>query len=265
MVPALSNSAPFSNTKPLPALIFLLIAALSLPLLGACSNDTEQTGADAGNSRYVEGKPTRLGIGKVYMGRQIAYVMSHEGAGWLERGSREYEERTDLLINNLPIEPDDTVVDMGAGSGYFSRRMALMVPDGEVLAVDIQQEMLDKLMTYANAVDLNNIRPVLATETDPNLPANAVDLVLLVDAYHEFSYPYEVMSAIYNSLKTGGKVVLIEYRAEDPDVPIHPAHKMTQEQSIKEMEAVGLQWVETLDILPRQHFMVFERPAEVAP
>ncbi len=204
--------------------------------------------------------PSRDGIGKFYMGREISQVMGHRGAGWLERSSREAEERTDLLLANLPLEPDDVVADIGAGTGYFSLPMAKRVSEGRVLAVDIQQEMLDLLTARARKAGLNNIEPILGAVDDPRLPPSRVDLVLMVDAYHEFSHPREMMRGIVRGLKPGGKVVLIEYRAEDPKVLIKPLHKMIEVQAIKEMKAVGLRWTETKHFLPQQHFMVFRKP-----
>ncbi|MSR09585.1 MAG: class I SAM-dependent methyltransferase [Gammaproteobacteria bacterium] len=186
--------------------------------------------------------------------------MGHLGAGWLERPTREAEERTDLVLDNLPLEADHVVADIGAGTGYFSLPIARRVLKGRVLAVDIQQEMLDIVASQATSAGIANVEPLLATETDPRLPPGAVDLVLMVDAYHEFSFPLEVMTGIVRGLKTGGRVVLIEYRGEDPRVPILELHKMTQVQARKEMTAVGLEWVETRDVLPQQHFMVFRKP-----
>jgi ubiquinone/menaquinone biosynthesis C-methylase UbiE len=200
------------------------------------------------------------GIGKVYEGREISFVMGHPGAGWLERPTREAEERTDLLLDNLPLEADDVVADIGAGTGYFSLPIATRVPRGRVLAVDIQQEMLDIIASRTKSAGVRNVELLLATETDPRLPPGSVDLVLIVDAYHEFSHPREVMTGIVKGLKTGGRLVLIEYRGEDPSVPILALHKMTQTQARKEMTAVGLRWVETKDVLPQQHFMIFRKP-----
>jgi len=210
--------------------------------------------------RYTEKPPSRDGIGKVYMGREISHVMGHRGAAWLERPTREREERTDLLIGSLPLEADDVVADIGAGTGYFSIPIARRVPEGKVLAVDIQQEMLDIIERRQRNGAPANIEPVLGTINDPNLPSDGVDLILLVDAYHEFSHPYEMGAAMADALKPGGKLVLVEYRAEDPSVPIKPLHKMTEAQSIREMQAVGLEHVRTEDFLPQQHFMVFEKP-----
>jgi SAM-dependent methyltransferase len=211
---------------------------------------------------YRQGKRSRDGIGKFYFDREISQVMGHLGAGWLERPEREREERTDLLIEALPLEADDVVADIGAGTGYFSFRMAKRVPEGRVLAVDIQPEMLAIIQGRIERGDGDNVTPVQGTIVDPGLPGSGVDLILLVDAYHEFSHPAEMASAMARSLVPGGRLVLIEYRAEDPSVPIKPLHKMSEAQARLEMQAAGLEWVRTEDFLPQQHFMVFERPRE---
>jgi SAM-dependent methyltransferase len=197
------------------------------------------------------------GIGKFYMGREIAQVMGHPGAGWLERPGRTEEERTDLLLRELPLKPTDVVVDLGAGTGFFSLPLARVVTRGTVLAVDIQPEMLDMIRERVRAEKITNIETILASETDPHLPVDSVDLVLLVDAYHEFSYPREVMQHVVAALRPQGRVVLVEYRAEDPRVSIKALHKMTVRQARREMSAVGLRWIRTDDLLPQQHLMVF--------
>ena len=209
---------------------------------------------------YEEIRPSRDGIGKVYMGREISHVMGHLGAAWLERPEREREERTDLVIKRLPLEEDDVVADIGAGTGYFSFPMAERVPDGKVLAVDIQQEMLDIVAARAAERGVDNVEPVLGTVTDPGLPDSGVDLVLIVDAYHEFSHPREMGAAIARALKPGGRLVLIEYRGEDPRVPIKRLHKMTEAQAKAEMAAIGLSWERTRDFLPQQLILVFRKP-----
>ena len=221
-----------------------------------------QIQADLGNneSYYELGEASRDGIGKFYMGREISHVMGHLGAGWLERPDRESEERTDLLLQNLALKATDHVADLGAGTGYFSFPIAQQVGTGKVLAVDIEPEML-RLVEQRKLVDgVVNIDTVLANERSPNIPNASVDVVLLVDAYHEFSYPREVMTGVVKGLKPGGRVVLVEYRGEDRSVPIKLLHKMTQRQAIKEMSAVGLQWLRTDDYLPQQHVMVFTKP-----
>lgn len=227
-------------------------------LVGACAQTppAEVTG----DSVYTFGTSTSAdGTGKFYQGREIAHVMGHQGAGWLERSSREEEERTDLLIKALELNPDDVVADIGAGSGYFTFRMSPLVPQGKVLAVDIQQEMLEMITEKKNKRGATNVETILGTVEDPELPRNSVDWVLLVDAYHEFSYPYEMMSQIAEALSPSGKVALVEYRAEDPSIRIKPKHKMTEAQAVKEMQAVGLELVENKDLLPQQHLMIFRK------
>tara|TARA_B110000238_G_scaffold80339_1_gene88501 strand:- start:109 stop:795 length:687 start_codon:yes stop_codon:yes gene_type:complete len=209
---------------------------------------------------YRWGKPDRDGIGKYYMDRQISHVMGHLGAPWLEREGREREERTDLIIANLSLEDNSVVADIGAGTGYFSFPVARRVPGGRVLAVDIQEEMLNIIEKRKKQAGIGNIETVLGSATDPNLPAEKVDLAFIVDAYHEFSHPFEMSQAIFSALKPGGRLVLIEYRGEDASVPIKPLHKMTQQQVRKEMQALGFRWEGTRDFLPQQHFMTFTKP-----
>ena len=211
---------------------------------------------------YETRPATRDGIGKFYMGREIAQVMGHQGAPWLERAEREEEERPQKLVELMALRPTDVVADIGAGTGYFSFRIAPKVPQGRVLAVDIQQEMLDLLRDAAAKRGVKNVEPVLGKVDDPNLPAGQVDVALMVDAYHEFDHPREMMEGIVKGLKPGGRVVLVEYRGEDPEVPIKPLHKMTEAQAKKEMAAVGLRHLKTHPDLPRQHVMVFQKPAK---
>jgi len=209
---------------------------------------------------YTTTRPSPDGIGKVYMGREIARVMSHEGADWLERPGREREEAPSNAIALMDLKPDDVVADIGAGTGYFAFRIAKLVPRGKVYAEDIEQAMIDDLKATIRKDGIKNVQPVLGTDEDPKLPENGVDVVLMVDAYHEFDHPREMMAAIVKSLKPGGRVIDLEYRGEDPDVPIKPHHKMTQAQAKKEMAAVGLEHVKTIEDLPQQHFMVFRKP-----
>lgn len=200
------------------------------------------------------------GIGKFYMGREIAKVMGHTEALWLERSSREREEKPQQVVDILNLKPADVVADIGAGTGYFSFRMAAQVPEGKVLAVDIQPEMLDMINFLKTENHITNVEPILGEEASPNLSAESVDLALMVDAYHEFSAPREMMSGIVKSLKPGGRVVLVEYRGENPFIPIKALHKLTQKQAEKEMSAVGLRWLETKSFLSQQHIMIFEKP-----
>jgi SAM-dependent methyltransferase len=200
------------------------------------------------------------GTGKFYMGREIAQVMGHLAAGWLERPEREREERPELLMRALDLQPGDVVADVGAGSGYFTFRIAPRVGvEGKVLAVDIQREMLDIIRHRMRLLGARNVQPVLGSITDPRLPENGVDLILMVDVYHEFSHPYEMTQAMVRGLKPGGRLVFVEYRLEDPRVPIKLVHKMSEQQVRKEMAVHPVRWVETLDVLPWQHIIVFEK------
>jgi protein-L-isoaspartate O-methyltransferase len=200
------------------------------------------------------------GIGKFYMGREIAHVMGHEAADWLERPEREAEERSTLLLSSLQIKPGDAVADIGAGTGYYTRRLAKVVGDkGAVYAVDIQREMLDLLTNNLTQAGITNVKPVLGTLADPKLPRASVDVILMVDVYHEFSHPYEMAKAMVEALKPGGRMIFVEYRGEDPTVPIKRVHKMTEAQVRKEMAVLPLTWVETLRVLPLQHIIVFRK------
>ncbi len=200
------------------------------------------------------------GIGKFYAGREIAQVMGHQGADWLERPEREEEERPDLLLQCLPLHPGEVAADIGAGTGYLSWRMAKIVGDkGRVYCVDIQPEMLDLLARKMAEHHTTNFQAVLGTNTDTHLPAHSVDLVLMVDVYHEFDYPYEMMQSIVRALKPGGRVVWVEYRAEDPAVPIKLLHKMSEAQVRKEAALLPLQFVEAIEKLPRQHIFIFQK------
>ncbi|MDB9372408.1 class I SAM-dependent methyltransferase [Nodularia sphaerocarpa] len=203
--------------------------------------------------------PSSDGIGKSYMGREIAKVMGHTGAGWLERPRREVEEQPSKIVSALNLQPHDIVADIGAGTGYLSFRIAPLLTEGKVFAVDIQPEMLEIVEFFKQEKHISNVEPILATLTNPNLRSASVDLALMVDAYHELEYPQEVMTAIVKALKPGGKVVLVEYRGENPLIMIKRLHKMTQKQVQKEMQAVGLVWRETKNLLPQQHLMIFEK------
>ena len=197
------------------------------------------------------------GIGKWYMGREIAYVMGFQGIGWLERSEREKEENVSSLIKNMKIKPNEVIADIGAGSGYHAFRIASLVTNGLVYAVDIQPEMLMAIEKTKEFKKVENIKTILGTEKTVELPKNSVDKILMVDVYHEFSFPVEMINSIKNALKPNGEVFLIEYRAEDLNVPIKRIHKMTEEQAVKEMKVAGLVLKENIDNLPWQHCMVF--------
>jgi precorrin-6B methylase 2 len=198
------------------------------------------------------------GTGKFYMGREIAQVMGPGGIPWLDRSGRDEEERPDVVIDALKLHGGETVVDLGAGSGYFTFRIAPKVGSrGKVVAVEIQDEMIDALRRRAKEQKVANIEIVKGTESDPHLSANSIDVVLLVDVYHELAYPFEVMTAVRKALKPGGRVVFVEYRKEDPKVAIKGLHKMTVAQLEREMQAVGLVRLQTVETLPLQHIVIF--------
>ncbi|WP_324282425.1 class I SAM-dependent methyltransferase [Cyanobacterium aponinum UTEX 3221] len=201
----------------------------------------------------------RDGIGKYYLGREIAKVMGHQEFLWLERPSREAEEQPSKVIEALNLQPTDTIADIGAGSGYFSFRIAKKVPQGLVYAVDVQPEMIDIIDFLVKESPDLPVLPMLGSETSPNLPPESINFALMVDTYHEFNHPREMMENIVKTLKPQGKVVLVEYRKENPLIMIKGVHKMSEKQVKKEMEAVGLKWLKTDEFLPQQHYLVFEK------
>ena len=210
-----------------------------------------------GQDRYKIRTGDPNGINKWYMGRQIAQVMSHYGIDWLEREEREMEENTSLLLKNLSVKPGMLIADIGAGSGYHSALLSKMVGTGKVFAVDVEPEMIAYLNERIKQEKLARIVPVLSTEQKVSLPDNTVDMMLLVDVYHEFSYPYEMALSMRAALKSGGKLVLVEFRSEDKSVPIKTIHKMSEAQAIKEFKAAGFTFDKNIDNLPWQHCMVF--------
>jgi len=237
----------------------MFVAARKFVLVGFCLLAASAGLAQTPNYTY-RAVHDPDGIGKFYAGREIAQVMGHQGADWLERPERQEEERPDLLLQSLPLHPGDAVADIGAGTGYMSWRMAKIVGGkGRVYCVEIQQEMLDLLAKKMAEHQTTNFQSVLGTVTDTHLPTNSVDVVLMVDVYHEFDHPYEMMQSILRALKPNGRVVWVEYRGEDPDVPIKLLHKMTEAQVRKEAALLSLQWVETIEKLPRQHIIVFKK------
>ena len=215
--------------------------------------------ADNNDTKYTYKRGDYNGIGKWYMGREVAYLMGFQGINWLERSEREIEEDVSTLIKNMEIKTDDTIADIGAGSGYHVFRMAPLAENGLVYAVDIQPEMLEAIELKKRSKRVSNVETVLGSEKSINLPKNSLDKILLVDVYHEFSYPAEMVGSIKNALKSNGQLFLIEYRGEDSSVPIKKIHKMTVKQSIKEMEAAGFRLKENIDNLPWQHCMIFEK------
>jgi protein-L-isoaspartate O-methyltransferase len=206
---------------------------------------------------YSYRQPSFDGTGKYYMGREIAQVMGHQGSGWLERPDRATEEQPQKMIAALELKPTDVVADIGAGTGYISQLLARQVPEGKVLSVDIQPEMIALLQQRIKKSKTTNIQTQLGTEQSPELPVESIDLAIMVDAYHEFSYPHEMMVGIVAALKPGGRVVLAEYRGEDPQVFIKPHHKTTQKQIQYEMKDVGLKLIKNESVLPQQHLLFF--------
>jgi ubiquinone/menaquinone biosynthesis C-methylase UbiE len=205
------------------------------------------------------------GIGKFYLGREIAHVMGHAAATWLERPEREEEENPKKLIELLKFKDGEVVADIGAGSGYYTFRIAgLVAPKGKVLAVDIQKEMLDIIRDRMKKEGVTNVEPVLGEEADPKLKDESVDTILLVDVYHEFAFPYEMTEKMVKALKPGGRMVFVEFRLEDNKVPIKLVHKMTEKQVLKEMgEFKELTHAGTSAQLPWQHVITFvKQPAK---
>ncbi|HET7765814.1 MAG TPA: methyltransferase domain-containing protein [Burkholderiales bacterium] len=227
---------------------FLWVALLALP------------SASAADSRYTAVHATPDGIGKVYLGREIAKVMSYTGAYWLERPERKEEENPERVLAELDLRPGMIVADVGAGSGYYSSRMAERVgPNGVVYAVDVQSEMIEILRMQMKQRRVTNVKPILGTETNPRLPAAKLDLAVMVDVYHEFEYPYEMLAAIVKALKPGGRVAFVEFRGGDPKVPIKAVHTMTEAQVRKEAEVQPLEWVKTVSSLPWQDIIVLRK------
>jgi ubiquinone/menaquinone biosynthesis C-methylase UbiE len=209
---------------------------------------------------YVGAQDATSPAARFYKGREIAQTMHYEGAAWLTRESRQREEDCEKLLTALGVKPGEIVCDMGCGNGFYSLELAKLVGEkGKVLAVDIQREMLQLLKERAADEKINNIELIHGTVVDPKLPERSVDLMLMVDVYHEFSHPEEMLAAIRKSLKTNGRVALVEFRAEDPNVPIKPLHKMSKEQIMKEFPPSGFKLVEEFDELPWQHLMFFQR------
>jgi ubiquinone/menaquinone biosynthesis C-methylase UbiE len=229
----------------------LLLCVLIATISASCNAQERYT--------YKSGDPN--GIDKWYMGRQIAWVMGHQGISWLERSEREQEENTSLLLQNLALKPGEVVADIGAGSGYHVVRMAPMVgPAGKVVAVDVQPEMISYLRNRLKKEKITNVDLVLGSDSSCRLPPGYIDKMLLVDVYHEFEYPWQMARSMLQALKPGGRLYLVEFRAEDPDVPIKEVHKMSEKQSRLELEAAGFRFVKNIANLPWQHCLVFERP-----
>lgn len=209
------------------------------------------------NEDYVFKSGSFDGIGKWYKDREIAHVMGFQGMSWLERPKREKEENTSRLIQNMEILSSDTIADIGAGSGYHVFKMAPLTHQGLVYAVDIQDEMLQAIRDRKKETEAKNIKLIKGTEQSVNLPEDSVDKILMVDVYHEFNYPIEMLTSMHKALRKNGKIYLIEYRGEDDSIPIKKLHKMTEAQAVKEFEANGFTLEKNISNLPWQHCMTF--------
>ena len=233
----------------------LSVLLLLLNILLFSNKSRAQNNTD--DQKYIYKTGDYNGIGKWYMDREIAYVMGYEGIGWLERSQREKEENVSKLIQNMGIKSNDTIADIGAGSGYHVFRIAPIANKGMVYAVDIQTEMLMAIENIKETSKIKNIKTILGSEESVYLPENSVDKILMVDVYHEFSFPIEMITSIKRALKPEGELFLIEYRAEDPNVPIKKIHKMSEKQAVKEMNAAGFKLKRNINNLPWQHCMIF--------
>ena len=242
--------------RPAPSLFALLVLLTLAPATPAPAQDEEPAPA-ASRRAKPRSKPG------TYMGRPIADVMSFHGADWLVRDTREAEEQPETMLDALKLAPGSTVADVGAGVGYTSLRLSVRVgPKGTVYATDVQPQMLQRLRANAREAGVSNIKPIRCTPEDPKLPADTLDLALMVDVYHECSDPEATLQGLRKALKPGGRLVLVEFRAEDPEVPIKPEHKMTLAQVRKELEPQGFTFKESVETLPWQHVIIFEKSAQ---
>jgi SAM-dependent methyltransferase len=232
--------------------------AIALLAIGTACNAPSAAGAD-GPASYQYRPASQDGIGKFYYGREIAHVMGYAGVPWLERPERAAEERPDWLVEDLHLSSKMTVADIGAGSGYLTRLLSARVPEGRVYAVEIQPEMVALLKALADQPKFANVIPVLGAADDVRLPPAAIDVAVMVDVYHELEYPAEVMASVLKALKPGGRIVFVEYRAEDPSVPIKALHEMSEAQILKEMSALPLVREPGSERLPLQHLFVFRK------
>jgi ubiquinone/menaquinone biosynthesis C-methylase UbiE len=244
----------------MPIRIILCILLFSNSFAGCTAQQKKDAGTKpAADSMYVYGKASYDGIGKYYLGREISFVMGAAASDWLERDERDTEEDTRLAIERIPLQQNSVVADIGAGTGYYSFRIAARVPKGKVYAVDIQDEMISMLRERKAQLKDSTVVVVKSTIKSPNLPDNSTDMAIMVDVYHELEYPMEMLQALRKALKPSGKILLIEYRGEDPSVPIKPLHKTTVAQLTKEMEANGFKLIYKGDFLPIQHFLIYEK------
>lgn len=233
--------------------------AFIFPLLFVVFTACSQPKTQSQNQVYTSKTADPDGTGKVYFGREIATVMCAAGADWLERNNRQQEENTALAISKLPLTASSVVADIGAGTGYYAFRIAKKVPKGKVFAVDVQDEFISYLNQKKKELEQQNVQVVKGTETSPNLPNASVDLAIMVDVYHELLFPHEVLQALHKALKPGGRLLLLEYRAEDPAIEIKELHKLSVAQVNKELAANGFKLQQRSEFLPIQHFLLYEK------
>ncbi len=226
----------------------------------ACQSLKKSSSPDAkSDSAYRFGNRSPDGIGKFYLGREISFVMGAEGAEWLERNNRDEEENTKLAIEKMQLSPQSFVADIGAGTGYYTFAIAAKMYKGKVFAVEIQDEMIKYLKDKKAAAHVGNVEVIKGTNKSPDLPDNSIDLAIMVDVYHELEYPHEILQSIKKSLKKEGKILLLEYKAEDASIAIKPHHKMTINQANKEMKANGFKLIYDGEFLPMQHFLLYKK------
>ena len=211
------------------------------------------------DSLYTYGAASPGGTGKFYLGREIAHVMGASNAEWLDRASRPQEEHTQLAIDKIEVPENGVIADIGAGTGYYTFKLAPKVPNGKVYAVEIQDEMISALNERKKKLNNTNVEVIKGSVTSPNLPENSVDLAIMVDVYHELEYPVEMLASIKKSLKKDGRLLLIEYKGEDPAVAIRPLHKTTVKQLNRELAANGFILAYEGEFLPIQHFLVYKK------
>lgn len=238
----------------------LFFIVLTIQTIGCVQvNKTNQPISPSADTIYTFQKKSLDGIGKYYFGREISHVMGAAGSDWLERDTRQEEENTQLAIEKMALPPNAVVADIGAGTGYYSFKIAEKIPSGKLYAVEVQDEMITYLKQKKASTKDTVVRIVKGTESSANLPTNSIDLAIMVDVYHELEFPHEMLQSLKTALKKDGKILLIEYRGEDPSIPIKALHKTTVEQLKKELGANGFKLSYRGDFLPIQHFLLFEK------
>ena len=244
---------------------YLYIAAIALCFcFDKCQSQTQHASVEPKqDSIYTYAQPSRDGTGKFYFGREIAQVMGAAGASWLDRSSRQQEENTALAIEKMNLSDSEVVADIGAGSGYYTFKIASEVPHGKVYAVDIQDEMIRLLNERKTREKVTNVIVVKGSDSTTNLPHNSINLAIMVDVYHELEYPHEILQSLRQALTDSGKLLLIEYRGEDPAIAIEPLHKTTVAQLNRELGSNGFRLTYQGEFLPIQHFLIYGKTNRV--